>query len=46
MYVFIRCMAGYTDYTLTTAYMSDPNVRKDFSFKQMAPGGVNITQCR
>ncbi|MCJ8747291.1 hypothetical protein PDJAM_G00151770 [Pangasius djambal] len=42
----LQCMAGYTDYTLTTAYMSDPNVRKDFTTGQMkTPEGVNITQC-
>lgn len=39
-------MAGYTDYTLTTAYMSDANVGKDFSPEQMMQSGVNITQCR
>ncbi|KAB5525906.1 hypothetical protein PHYPO_G00145620 [Pangasianodon hypophthalmus] len=41
----LQCMAGYTDYTLTTAYMSDPNVRKDFTIEQMTSGEVNITQC-
>ncbi|KAG7315144.1 hypothetical protein KOW79_021232 [Hemibagrus wyckioides] len=41
----IQCLTGYTDYTLTTAYMSDANVRKDFTTEQMMDGGINITQC-
>ncbi|KAI5088702.1 anoctamin-9-like [Silurus meridionalis] len=42
----LQCMAGYTDYTLSTAYMSDANVREDFSLKQMMLStGENITEC-
>ncbi|XP_026992898.1 anoctamin-9 isoform X1 [Tachysurus fulvidraco] len=41
----LQCLAGYTDYTLTTAYMSNANVRKDFSPEQMMHGGMNVTQC-
>lgn len=46
IFAFIRCMAGYTDYTLTTANMSDAKVHQDFYPEQMMQGGVNITQCR
>ncbi|TSK19958.1 Anoctamin-9 [Bagarius yarrelli] len=41
-----KCMIGYTDYTLTTAYMSNKKVREDFTINQMMmPEGVNHTEC-
>ncbi|XP_062845351.1 anoctamin-9 [Trichomycterus rosablanca] len=42
----LQCMSGYTDYTLTTAYMSDINVRQDFTPSQMVTStGLNVTEC-
>ncbi|XP_060767480.1 anoctamin-9 isoform X2 [Neoarius graeffei] len=42
----LQCMAGYTDYTLSTAYLSDADVHNDFTYEQMVnEHGVNITQC-
>ncbi|KAI4900045.1 hypothetical protein NFI96_028142, partial [Prochilodus magdalenae] len=41
----MQCMAGYINYTLTTAYMSDENVRTDFTHSQMILKGSNVTQC-
>ncbi|KAK3510089.1 hypothetical protein QTP70_026819 [Hemibagrus guttatus] len=41
----LQCLTGYTDYTLTTAYMSDANVRQDFTSEQMMHEGFNVTQC-
>ncbi|XP_017559027.1 anoctamin-9 [Pygocentrus nattereri] len=40
----LQCMAGYINYTLTTAYMSDEKVQQDF-IDQMALNGFNVTQC-
>ncbi|KAL7833612.1 hypothetical protein AOLI_G00285720 [Acnodon oligacanthus] len=40
----LQCMAGYINYTLTTAYMSDEKVQQDFK-DQMTLNGFNVTQC-
>ncbi|XP_066510896.1 anoctamin-9-like [Hoplias malabaricus] len=41
----LQCMAGYIDYTLTTAYMSDEKVHQDFAPNQMILDGFNVTHC-
>lgn len=40
-------MQGYINDTLTSALVSHPAVRKDFSPQQMVTeSGLNVTQCR
>ncbi|KAL2077071.1 hypothetical protein ACEWY4_026575 [Coilia grayii] len=41
----IDCMTGYINDTLTTAYLSDHRVQKDFGPQQMVLDGYNVTQC-
>ncbi|XP_055059925.2 anoctamin-9 [Misgurnus anguillicaudatus] len=42
----LECMTGYIDGTLATAYMSDKNVQRDFTDRQMImENGFNATQC-
>uniref|UniRef100_A0A4W4E5L8 Anoctamin n=1 Tax=Electrophorus electricus TaxID=8005 RepID=A0A4W4E5L8_ELEEL len=42
----IQCMEGFIAYTLSTAYMSEESVRRDFVPSQMiTPSGLNVTQC-
>ncbi|XP_030650154.1 anoctamin-9 [Chanos chanos] len=42
----LHCMTGYINDTLSTAYMTDANVRADFKDTQMIiEGGLNVTQC-
>ncbi|RXM34536.1 Anoctamin-9 [Acipenser ruthenus] len=42
----IDCMSGYINNSLSTVYMKDHNIRRDFEPGQLIFNGNNVTQCK